>query len=147
MAFASVSFPLARTSVVGKVKFPSDSPAFTVELPSGWTQTRDKNGNLSCDTHDDSGYGFSILDLNGIQSEKQLKAELPNLAKGAGLKNFKAGAVEDTANGNGVGFAEIKGRDEADGTPLVVVVTGFQAQSGRFYALLRRDGESGQEAR
>ncbi len=61
---------------------------------------------------------------------------MPNLARGAGLKNFKAGAIVDNENSNGVGFAEIKGRGEADGTPLVVVVTGFQAQPGRFYALL-----------
>jgi hypothetical protein len=60
---------------------------------------------------------------------------LPNLAKSAGLKNFKAGTVEGTENANGVQFAEIKGRGETDGTPLVVVITGFQAQPGRFYAL------------
>ena len=133
---ACLSFPLAGTSVAGKLKFPSDDPAFTCELPSGWTQTRDKNGNLSCDSHDDSGYNFSILLLDGVRSEKELKAALPQLANGAGLKNFKAGNVEDTENGNGLRFAEVKGRGEADGTPIVVVVTGFQPQSGRFYALL-----------
>ncbi len=76
LAFACVSFPLARTSVAGKVNFPSDNPAFTVELPSGWTHTRDKNGNLSCDAHDDSGYSFSILDLKGGSERKATQGRI-----------------------------------------------------------------------
>ena len=70
LTFSSLSFAGARTSVAGKVKFPSDNPAFTVEFPPGWTYARDKDGNLNGDPRDDSGYAFSILRSGGGSQRK-----------------------------------------------------------------------------
>ena len=122
------------------MKFPSDNPVFTVELPPGWSSARDKDGNLNCDPRDDSGYAFSILLLKEVHSDKELNAELPQLARsmasGASLKNFKMGDIEGTENGNGLQFAEVKGHGAADGLTFVVVVTGFEPQKGRFCAMV-----------
>ncbi len=79
-------------------------------------------------------YNFSILDLNGVRSAKELKAALPQLAKSANLKNFKLGEIIETGS-EAMQFVEVKGRGESDGMTLVVVVTGFEAQKGRFFAL------------
>jgi hypothetical protein len=137
---ACLSFAMAKTSVAGKVKFPSDDPAFTVEFPSGWTCGRDKDGTLNCDPHDDSGWAFSIVPLTAIHSEKELKAELPQLAKsmasGARLKVFKMGDLDTTENGSGVRFIGAKGAGKADGMTFVVLANGFEAQKGRFYAMV-----------
>jgi hypothetical protein len=134
------SFALPEKSVAGEVKFPSEDPAFKVDLPAGWTPSHDKDGNLNCDPRDDSGYAFSLLLLKEVHSEKELKAELLELAKsmasGANLRSFKLGEVRGTENEGGVQFSEVKSHGMADSTPFVVVVTGFEAQKGRFYAMV-----------
>ena len=135
LTFACLSFALPSTSVAGKVKFPPDDPAFTIELPPGWTSARNKEGNLNCDPPGDSGYAFSVLLLKAVQSGKELKAALPQLANAANLKNFKIGDVEDTES-ESLRFAEVRGEGKADGETIVVVVTGFEPQKGRFFALL-----------
>ena len=139
--FAFLGLALPATSFAAKTKFPSENPAFTIELPHGWTSEIAKDGNLSSHPRDDSAYNFSILDLNGVTSAKQLKAMLPELAKSAGLKKFKLGGIEETQS-DAMQFAEVKGRGESDGIPLVVVVTGFEAQKGRFFALLSVGAEN-----
>lgn len=140
LTFVSVTFATTKTSVAGKVKFPSDNPAFTVEFPSGWTQARDKDGNLDCDPRDDSGYRLSIVILDQVHSQKELKAELPELVKAMGsagdVKNFKIGDVEGTGNESGVEFAEVKGNGKVGDVGFTVVVTGFEPQKGRFFAML-----------
>lgn len=140
LTFTCLSFAVAKTSADGKVKFPSDDPAFTVEFPPGWTFKTDKDGSLNCDPGDDSGFAFSILVLKDIHSEKELKAELPNLAKsmssGASLENFKIGDVDITENGSGVRFIGVTGKGKADGATFVVLVNGFEPQKGKFFAIV-----------
>ena len=144
LTFACLSFAMAKTTAAGAVKFPSDDPAFTVEFPPGWTYEHDKDGNINCDPRDDSGYAFSILLLKEVHSEKELNAELPELAKsmasGAKLKNFRIGDVEGTESGS-LRFAEVKGQGKADGVGFVVVVTGFEPQKSRFYAMVSAGSE------
>ena len=135
LSFGCLSLALPETSLGAKTKFPSANPAFTIELPSGWASELDKNRNLTSHPPDDSAYNFSILNLNGIQSAKELRTALPQLANSAGLKNFKLGEVEET-EGAAMRFLEVKGRGESEDVTLVVVVTGFEAQKGRFFALL-----------
>ena len=140
-----VSFALARSSVVGKVKFPADEPTFTVEFPKGWTYSADKDGNLDCDPGDESGYVLSILLLPHISSQKELRAALPELAKsmadGAKLKGFEVGDVDTDKNGHGVTFTGIRGDGTSDGTDFVVFVHGFEPQKGKFYALVSAGSE------
>ena len=118
-----------------KTKFPSDDPAFTFELPRGWTSELDKKGNLDCHAPDDPAYNFGVLNLSGIHSAKELRAALPKIVEGTGFNNVKVGEVEETGSDT-MKFLEVKGHGESDGMPLVVIVTGFEAQKGRFFALL-----------
>ncbi len=103
-----------------------------------------ENGNLGSHPPDDSAYIFTIMNLNRTRSAQELRATLPQLAKSAGLKNFKLGEVEDTESDT-MKFAEVKGSGEANGLALVIVVTGFEAQKGRFFALLSVGLESTQK--
>lgn len=144
LTFAGLSLAMPETSLAAKTKFPSDNPAFTIELPRGWPTELDKNGNISSHPPDDSAYVFTIIDLSRTRSAKELRAALPQLAKSAGLKNFKLGEVEETES-DVMKFAEVKGRGESDGIPLVLVVTGFEAQKGRFFALLSVGSENTQK--
>ncbi len=135
VTFAGLALAMPETSLGAKTKFPSGNPAFTIELPRGWPSELGNNGNLSSHPPDDSAYIFTIMDLNRTRSAEELRAALPQLAKSAGLKNFKLGPVEDTESDT-MKFAEVRGQGESDGLTLVVVVTGFEAQKGRFFALL-----------
>ena len=144
VTFAGLALAMPETSLGAKTKFPSGNPAFTIELPRGWPSVLGENGNLGSHPPDDSAYIFTIMDLNRTRSAQELRATLPQLAKSAGLKNFKLGPVEDTESDT-MKFAEVKGSGEADGLTLVVVVTGFEAQKGRFFALLSVGLESTQK--
>jgi hypothetical protein len=134
-AFACVALILPGTTLAAKTKFPPKNPAFTIELPSGWRSGFDKKGTFNSQPPGDDTYNFSILDLNGITSSKELRAALPELAKSAGLKKFKVGEVEETGSDT-MQFLEVEGHGESDGLPMTVVVTGFEAEKGRFFALL-----------
>jgi len=144
VTFAGLALATPESSLGAKTKFPSQDPAFTIELPRGWTSELNNNGNLSSHPPDDPAYIFTVMDLNRTRSAQELRAALPQLAKSAGLKNFKLGPVEDTESET-MKFAEVKGSGEADGLTLVVVVTGFEAQKGRFFALLSVGLESTQK--
>lgn len=134
-AFACFAFVLPATSWAAKTKFPGKDPAFTIELPSDWNSGFDKKETFNSHPPGDETYNFSILDLSDIRSRKELRGALPELAKSAGLKNFKMGDVEETGSDT-MQFLESKGTGESDGLPMTVVVTGFEAQKGRFFALL-----------
>lgn len=134
-AFACLAVVLPQTSWAANTKFPAKNPAFTIELPSGWSSGFDKKGVFDSHPPGDETYNFSLLDLTGIGSRKELRAALPELAKGAGLKNFKMGDVEETGSDT-MQFLEAKGTGESDGLPMTVVVTGFEGQKGRFFAML-----------
>jgi len=136
LTFTCFALALPETSLGAKTKFPSDDPAFTLELPTGWTSKLDKNGNLECHPPNDPAYNFSVLNMAGIGSAKELRAALPKVLEGTGLKNLKLGEVEETGSDT-MQFLEAKGQGDSEGTQLVVVITGFEAQKGRFFALLR----------
>lgn len=132
---AGLALVLPGTSSAAKTKFPPKNPAFTIELPSDWSSGFDKKGTFNSQPPGDETYNFSILDLTGITNSKELRAALPELAKSAGFKKFKMGEVEETGSDT-MQFLEVKGRGESDGLPMTVVVTGFEAEKGRFFALL-----------
>lgn len=144
LTFAGLALATPETSLGAKTKFPSGNPAFTIELPRGWTLELDKNKNIISHPSDDPEYNFAVLDLDGVHSAKELREALPLLANPKDLKTFKLGQVEETESDT-MKFAEVKGRGEVDGVPLVVVVTGFEAQKGRFFALLSAGSERTQK--
>lgn len=133
-------FSAALTPKQAQLKFPSENPTFSLALPSGWTAKPDKSGNLDCDPGDDSGYSFSIILLEQVTSQDQLKALLPEIAKkmaeGAKIKNLELGDVDSTKNENGVPFIGIRGDGKSEGTEFVLVMQGFEPQKGKFYAIL-----------
>jgi hypothetical protein len=129
----------AAASGSKSIKFPEKDPAFTFELPKGWTYTTDKDGNLDCKAGNDETYVFSILNLDDVHNDEELKTALPEvattLAKAMHLKNFEAGDIETDTNGEGVSFTGIAGDGEANGTGFTVMVHAFEPQKGKYYAL------------
>ena len=126
--------------MAGKVKFPNNDPTFTFELPAGWTFEDDKDGNLNCYPNDDSGYAFSIMILDHIHNQKELKAALPDLAKsmadGAKIKDFKLGDLDTSKNGNGISFMGLAGDGKVEEADFVVRVHAFEVPKGKFYAIV-----------
>ncbi len=140
----------ARTSVDGKVKFPADAPAFTVEFPKGWTYQPDKDGNLDCDPGDKSDFVFSILNLKDIHNREELKSSLPLVAKsmadGIKMKDFETGDIDTEENGNDISFTGIRGDGNVDGVAFVVVVHAFEPQKGKFFAIITAATEKADKA-
>ena len=140
LMFTCLSFAVARTSADGKVKFPADDPTFTIEFPAKWTYSADKDGNLDCDPGDGSGYAFSIVIMDGVKNEKELRAALPKLAKAmadsAKLKNFETGDVEKDKNGSDIPFWGLRGDGKTEGIDFMVMVHAFEPKKGKFYAIV-----------
>jgi hypothetical protein len=136
---------MARTSVAGRIKFPNNDPTFTLELPAKWTFEDDKDGNLNCYPNDDSGYVFTIMALEHINSQKELKEALPDLAKSGGeggkVKDFQLGKIETSKNDNGVSFMGVTGDGKVEGEGFLIVVHGFEAPKGKFYAIVTAGSE------
>ena len=122
------------------IKFPANDPAFTVEFPANWTHRTDEDGNIDCKAGDDETYACSLLILEDVHNSKELKAALPELANAMAdeikLEDFELGDTMTDQNGNGVSFSGIMGDGKADGIEFVIMVHGFEAQKGRFYALV-----------
>ena len=133
-------FAMASTSFAGRIKFPNNDPTFTLQLPPKWTFADDKDGNLDCDPGDDSGYAFSIVILANVKSQKELKAGVSELAKemskAAKIEDFELGKVETGKNGEGIPFTGVRGDGKVAGTDFVVMVHGFEAKKGMFYAIV-----------
>ena len=150
LTFTCLSLAIARTSDAGTVKFPADDPTFTVEFPSGWTCSPDKDGNLDCEPGGSSDYAFSILILKAISNEKELTAALPKVAKAmadsAKIKNFELGDVETDENGNGIRFTGLRGDGKTEGVEFVVLVHAFEAKKGKFYAIVTAGSKKGDAA-
>ena len=140
LTLTCLSFAAARTSVDGKVKFPADGPTFTIEFPAKWTYSPDKDGNLDCDPGDDSGYAFSIVIMDNVKNEKDLRAALPKLAKAmadsAKLKEFETGDLEKDTNGNDIPFWGLRGDGKTEGIDFMVMVHAFEPKKGKFYAIV-----------
>lgn len=122
------------------IKFPAKDPAFTVELPDGWTSKPDKDGNLDCSPGGDSAFFMTILALPDVRTTADLKVILPTVAKsmaeGAKLKEFELGDTDSDKNGNDIAFTGIRGDGKVDGVDFVVLVHAFEAKKGKFFALM-----------
>jgi hypothetical protein len=133
-------FAMASTSFAKRIKFPNNDPEFTLELPAKWTFEDDKDGNLNCYPNDDSGYAFSIVILEQVKSQKELKAAVSDLAKemakAAKIEDFELGKVETGKNGSDISFTGVRGDGKVAGTDFVVLVHGFEAKKGKFYAIV-----------
>ncbi len=141
--FLSVCFSLAAAlpSHAGEpIKFPTKDPAFTVELPAGWTSKPDKDGNLDCSPGGDSAFFMTILALPDVHTTADLKVILPTVAKsmadGAKLKDFELGDIDSDKNGNDIAFTGIRGDGKVEGVDFVVLVHAFEAQKGKFFAIM-----------
>jgi hypothetical protein len=139
LTFLCLAFAVASPAIAQEMKFPTDTPAFTFELPKGWSCKPDGDGNLDCTPGNDPAYAFSILNLKGL-SGKDVKAVLPKLAqemaKSAKIKDFELGDVDSDENGNGVKFTGIRGDGEVEGTEFMVMVHAFEPQKGKWFAVV-----------
>ncbi len=149
LTLTCLSFAMTRTSVAGKrIEFPYNDPTFSLEFPSKWTFEDEKDGSINCDPGDDSGYAFSILILDKIHDQKELKAALPKLVKGAAeiakIKDLKLGDIETGKNGGGISFTGLRGDGKFEGIDFVVMIHAFEAEEGKvFRDRKRRLGQRG----
>ena len=140
LTLTCLSFAMTRTSVAKRIEFPYNDPTFSLEFPSKWTFEDEKDGSINCDPGDDSGYAFSILILDKIHDQKELKAALPKLVKGAAeiakIKDLKLGDIETGKNGSGISFIGLRGDGTFEGTDFVVMIHAFEAKKGKFFAIV-----------
>jgi hypothetical protein len=78
--------------------------------------------------------------MDGVKTEKEMRAALPKLAKAmadsAKLKQFEVGDIEADKNGFGVPFYGLRGDGKTNGIDFMVMVHAFQPKKGKFYAII-----------
>ena len=87
--FGCLSLATPQNTMGATTKFTSSNPAFSFDLPSGWSSAFDKKGTFSSQPRGEETYNFSILDLTGFGNSKELRAAMPELAKSACLKKMR----------------------------------------------------------
>ena len=80
------------------VKFPADDPAFSFNLPDGWTTETGKDGRLYCTAGDGSEFKIGFVASPGVKNADDAKELLPKILKGMSdamkCENYKASEVK-----------------------------------------------------
>jgi hypothetical protein len=69
----------SRSLQAKTVEFPEKDPAFTFNLPDGWTTETEKDGRIYCTAGD--GFKFGIVASPGVENAEEAKALLPTILK------------------------------------------------------------------
>lgn len=106
IAAASLFFSVILPVEAKRVKFPEEDPAFSFNLPGGWTMEADKDGDLVCKSGDSPGITLNVNKMNQIFVE--VKESLPGLGK-TFSKAAKMTAVETKDLGDDTNKQGVKG--------------------------------------
>ena len=122
------------------IKYPEKDPAFSMTLPDDWTAKPDKDGNLDCESGDGSKFSFSIVPTRDLNTETDLKAYLPKLAKimgdGAKIKELKIGDIGEMTTAKKVKFFGLAAKGETSGIEMVITLAAFAPKKDIYFVIM-----------
>jgi hypothetical protein len=121
-----------------KVEFPADDPAFTFNLPDGWTTETQKDGSLDCTAGDGSEFkvAFGASEIKNAEDAKALLPILLNaMSDGMKCENFKAFDAKSGKIGN-VSLIAMEGRCKVEGIEMSMNVVFFSPSPGKYFSIL-----------
>ena len=149
LAFAALGFVNAASA--GTVKLPKSGSYFSVDLPDGWTYEFDKDGDITCEPDDKSGYSLQIISVPDVTTKAEMKTTLPEVAKaiaskGKTLSDLEIGDIEDSTNGHKIPFTGLRADGKHDGVAIVLILHAFEPKKGKWFVLLTVGGEKADKA-
>lgn len=153
IVIAIVSFVLigfSAASFADKLEVPQSDPVFSFEVPTDWKPRIDKDGDVSFEITDKSGYYMLLIASVGDSDKKTMQKRLPDEAKSFATKmnmtDLEPGDVEVTKNDHGVEFVGIRVDGKRKGDATVVVVHAFETKKGKWYAIFTAGHEAADKA-
>ena len=120
-----------------KVEFPEKDPAFTFEMPDGWTTETGKDGRLLCTAPD--GFKFGIVASPGVSNPEEAKALLPKILKGMADamkgKDYEQEEVHAADLGK-MWMAVAQAHCSSEGTEMSLNAVVFVLESGKYFSIV-----------
>jgi hypothetical protein len=131
------------------VKFPGDDPAFSFNLPDGWTTETGKDGRLYCTAGDGSEFKIGFVTSPGVKNADDAKELLPKILKGMSdamkCENYKASEAQAGKMGD-LSFIAMEGHGTVSGTEMVLNAFIFSLEAGHYFSIVGASSKAVDEA-
>ena len=121
------------------VEFPEKDPAFTFNLPDGWTTETAKDGRIYCTAGDGSGFKFGIVASPGVKNADDAKDLLPKVLKAMSdamkCENFKIGDGH-TGDVGKLWMTAAEATGKLDGTEMSMNAVVFSLTPGKYFSIV-----------
>jgi hypothetical protein len=121
------------------VKFPADDPAFSFNLPDGWTTETGKDGRLYCSAGDGSEFKIGFVASPGVKNADDAKELLPKILKGMSdamkCENYKASEAQ-TGKMGAISFIAMEGHGTVSGTEMTLNAFIFSLEAGHYFSIV-----------
>jgi|ERR1043166_1945916 hypothetical protein len=136
----TVGFLFLTLSLQAKtVKFPADDPAFSFNLPDGWTTEPGPEGRLYCTAGDGSEFKIGFVASPGVKSEDDAKELLPKILKSMSdamkCENYKASEAKSGKMGD-LSYIAMEGHGTVSGTEMVLSAFIFSVTPGQYFSIV-----------
>jgi hypothetical protein len=133
--FLFLAFPLQAKTV----KFPADDPAFSFNLPDGWTTETGPDGHLYCTAGDGSDFKIGFVASPGVKSADDARELLPKILKSMSdamkCENYKASEVKSGKLGD-MSFVTMEGHGTVGGTEMALNALIFTLTPGHYFSIV-----------
>jgi hypothetical protein len=139
VATACLVLGLSPSLQAKKIEFPADEPAFTFNLPDGWTTETGKDGSLDCTAGDGSEFKIAFVAAPSVQNADDANALLTKVLKamseGMKCENYKADEPKSGKMGK-VSLIAAEGHCKVSGTEMSLNVVVFSVAPGKYFSLM-----------
>jgi hypothetical protein len=139
IATAFLLLGLSPSLQAKKVEFPADDPAFTFNLPDGWTTETGKDGSLDCTAGDGSEFKIAFVTAPSVESADDAKALITKVLKamsdGMKCENYKADEPKSGKVGK-VSLIAAEGHCKVSGSEMSLNVVVFSVAPGKYFSLM-----------
>ena len=121
------------------VKFPADDPAFSFNLPDGWTTETGKDGRLYCTAGGGSEFKIGFVASPGVKNADDAKELLPKILTGMSdamkCEKYKASDAQSGKMG-AISYIAMEGHCTVGGTEMTLSAFIFSLTPGHYFSIV-----------
>jgi hypothetical protein len=119
------------------VQFPEKDPAFTFNMPDGWSTESGTDGRIYCTAPD--GFKIGLVASPGVSDADDAKALLPKILKGMGdamkCDNYKAEEAHSGEIGK-MWLTSMEAKCSSEGTDMSLNAVVFSLAPGKYFSIV-----------
>jgi len=121
------------------VEFPAKDPAFSFNLPDGWTTETGEDGRLYCTAGDGSEFKIGFVASPGVKNVDDAKELLPKILKGMSdamkCENYKGSEAQSGKMGK-ISYIAMDAHGTLSGTEMVLTAFIFSLTPGHYFSIV-----------